>query len=151
MDWGEPSCWACRSFDGSLDMDVSNLRLTEIFKTWNNNNYLQKCHIIPKALGGCNCEANLVLCYNCHKASPDTRDPVHFLNWVKNKKKVVFEEIAQAMRLLEYKAEENDWKLLISKEFKKYYRENTVLVGGIVPISSFIACFIEYKKQHSEK
>ena len=32
MDWGEPSCWACRGFDGKLDIDLTDLKQFEIFK-----------------------------------------------------------------------------------------------------------------------
>ena len=72
MDWGEPSCWACGAFDGRLDIDLINLDGFEVFKVWESHNYLQRCHITPKALGGCNCEANLaLLCHRCHRASPD--------------------------------------------------------------------------------
>lgn len=146
MDWGEPSCWACGTFDGTLDIDLTNLTGFGIFKVWENHSYLQRCHIVPKSFGGCNCEANLVLlCHRCHKASPDSRNPIHFINWVKNKKKIFHQEIKDAMTLLEYSPEENDWKLLISDEFKDYYRDNSVLVGGLTPISTYIACFIEFK------
>jgi len=148
MDWGEPSCWACGTFDGTLDIDLVHLNDFEIFKVWGNHNYLQRCHIIPKAFGGCNCEANLVLlCNRCHKASPDTRDPIHFINWVKNKKKIFHQEIKDVMTLLEYSPEENDWEILLSKEFKTYYKENSVIVGGLAPLSTYIACFIEFKTQ----
>lgn len=94
MDWGEPSCWACGAFVESLDIELKGLNEFEIFHVWENHNYLKKCHIVPRALGGCNCEANLILlCHRCHKASPDTRDPIHFVNWAKNKKKISFQEI----------------------------------------------------------
>ncbi|QXU43813.1 hypothetical protein [Pedobacter sp. D749] len=89
MDWGEPSYWACNAFDGSFYIDVSDANI----KAWNNHNYLQKCHIVPKALM---VAANLVLlCRRCHKASPNTRDLVNFRNWIENRKKVVFEEIGE--------------------------------------------------------
>jgi 5-methylcytosine-specific restriction endonuclease McrA len=146
MDWGEPSCWGCGTFNGKMDIEVRELYGFEIFKVWGSHNYLQRCHIVPKALGGCNCEANLVLlCHRCHKASPDTRDPIHFVNWVRNKKKNYFKEIINEMTLLEYTPEENDWKLLISRKFKEYYNENSVAVGGITPLSTLISCFLEFK------
>lgn len=148
MDWGEPSCWACGTFDGTLDIELKCYTEIEIFRVWENHSYLQRCHIVPKALGGCNCESNLVLlCHRCHKDSPDTRDPIHFINWVRNKKKIYFQEIKDVMTLLEYTAEENDWKLMASKEFKEYYSNNSVIVGGLTPLSTFIACFLEFKRK----
>ena len=152
MDWGEPSCWACGTFIGSLDIDVSNSEEHEIFKVWENHNYLQRCHIIPKALGGCNCEANVILlCRRCHKSSPDTRDPVHFVNWVKNKKKVFGQEIQNVMTLLEYSPEEGDCELMLMEEFKEYYRGNAVVVAGSVPLSTYFACLIEFKEVYKAK
>jgi hypothetical protein len=105
--------------------------------------------LFQKLWGGCNCEANLVLlCHRCHKASPDTRDPIHFVNWVRNKKKIYLEEIKNEMTLLEYTPEENDWKLLISREFKEYFNENSVAVGGITPLSTLISSFLEFKEKN---
>lgn len=151
MDWGEPSCWACGKFDGSLDIDLVDLRGFEIFKVWENHSYLQRCHIVPKAFGGCNCEANLVqLCRRCHKESPDTRDPKHFINWVRNKKKIMYQEFQNVLASVDYKPEEDDAFLLISEDFKKYFKENSVLIGGETPMSSFIACLMEFKSKHAQ-
>lgn len=148
MDWGEPSCWACDIWDANLDMELKDLKGFEIFRVWENHNYLQRCHILPKALGGCNCEANLVLlCCRCHRASPDSRDPVHFINWVRNKKKILFQEFKDVLTLLDYTVEEDDWKLLASKKFQLYYIGNSVSVGGLTPLSTYVACFIEFKKR----
>lgn len=147
MDWGEPSCWACGIFADSLDVDVSDSKDFEMLKVWTNHDYLQRCHIVPKAFGGCNCEANLVLlCRRCHQSSPDTRDPIHFVNWVKNKKKVFCQEIKDAMTLLEYLPEEDDSKLLLMKEFSQYYKENSVIVGGSRPLSSFWPACLSLRK-----
>ena len=55
------------------------------------------------------------------------------------------------MSLLEYTPEENDWKLLISKDFQHYYNKNSVLAGGVAALSTYIACFLEFKKKSSKK
>lgn len=49
------------------------------------------------------------------------------------------------MTLLAYTPEEEDGLILISKEFKDYCRNNSVMVGGLTSISTFIACLIEFK------
>lgn len=148
MEWQEPFCWACGTFDGSLDMDQSGQKGIAVFRVWENHGYLQRCHVVPKSLGGCNCEANLVLlCARCHRESPDTKDPIHFQNWVRNKKKMFHQEIQNTMTLLGYTAEATDWKLLISEQFKNYYLENSVVVGGCISISTFIASFMEFKAE----
>jgi hypothetical protein len=86
MDWGEPSCWACGKWNEKYDMDLNNVK--DVFSSWNKHPYLDRCHIMARALGGCNCEANLaLLCKDCHKASPDTKNIHLFANWVRNRKK----------------------------------------------------------------
>lgn len=146
MDWGEPSCWACNCFNGNLDISTKGLSGLNIFRVWNHHNYLQRCHIVPKALGGCNCQANLVLlCQRCHKTSPDSRDAIHFVNWVKNKKKIYPLEIKNLFDNLDYKAEHDDFKIFVSDEFRKYYKKNSVVVGGLPQLSTLLACFMEYR------
>jgi hypothetical protein len=121
--------------------------LEAIFETWQNHDYLQRCHIVPKSLGGCNCAANLVLlCRKCHKASPDTRDPVHFVTWVRNRNKFIYREIKATMEAAEYVAEKEDHILFYSKEFDRYVDENVVFVGSSIALSSVIAAFIEFKE-----
>jgi HNH endonuclease len=46
---------------------------------------LQRCHMVPKALGGTLDPANVMpLCADCHAEAPDTDDPADFLAWVKD-------------------------------------------------------------------
>ena len=43
---------------------------------------LERCHIIPRSLGGSNTFSNLFLmCQRCHQESPDTCDPDYFWSW----------------------------------------------------------------------
>lgn len=152
MDWGEPSCWACRTYNSSLDFDEKKQIGKFTFKVWDNHYYLQRCHIVPKAFGGCSCEANLVLlCHRCHKASPDSRKPIHFINWVRNKKFIVQSEIHNLMTQLKYKPEEDDIILIHSEEFRGYYNKNSIVVGGSVALSTYLACFLEFKELNKKK
>jgi hypothetical protein len=67
VDWGDMDdkwnrCWCCG------------------YKT----SRLQKCHIIPKSLGGDNSASNLVpLCSQCHDESPDVNDSAEMFRWIK--------------------------------------------------------------------
>lgn len=46
---------------------------------------LQRCHIVPKQLGGTLAPDNVMpLCADCHAEAPDTDDPADFLSWVKD-------------------------------------------------------------------
>ncbi|MDB5087143.1 MAG: hypothetical protein JWR09_1137 [Mucilaginibacter sp.] len=148
MDWGEPSCWACGKWIESYDSDPNELE--DVFSIWNDHPYLERCHIVPKMHGGCNCEANLVLlCRDCHKASPDSKDPNLFIKWVFNRKShfhYVSVEFKEALEVLEYEPKEEDCELFISEEFKEFYFQSAVFVGGKISMATRVACFIEYKK-----
>ena len=44
---------------------------------------LQRCHIIPRALGGSDSADNLILlCRNCHREAPDVNDSAFMLRWL---------------------------------------------------------------------
>jgi hypothetical protein len=81
-DWGEPCCWGCSL---PIKVETPDLLRNRDFKTiWNRTSgYLERCHIVPRSLGGSNEPSNLfLLCPKCHRASPDTEDPNIFLEWV---------------------------------------------------------------------
>lgn len=90
-DWGEPSCWACKEqIDIYDNSDYGYLLENNSSKIWDYSKVkskLNRCHIIPKALGGSN-EANniFLLCEDCHIESPDTIIPEVFFAWVVNKR-----------------------------------------------------------------
>jgi len=66
-----PHCWAC---------NVTSVSASSSY----NDSYLglDRCHIIPKALGGPDAVENLVLmCTRCHNDSPDTIDESIFWKW----------------------------------------------------------------------
>ncbi len=46
---------------------------------------LQKCHIIPKALGGSDTSDNLIpLCADCHDEAPDCLDDSEVWDWIRS-------------------------------------------------------------------
>ena len=76
IDWGEARCFAC-----GLDSKAEFSQDTKIAK------HLQKCHIIPKALGGSYEPDNIVLlCKHCHEESPDVADSTVLLKWIYKKR-----------------------------------------------------------------
>jgi len=80
MDWGEPTCWACGRFEADNDVTGNALALNQIFRVWDKQKYLERCHVVPRALGGCNCHGNIVLlCKECHKDNLDTMNVDLFL------------------------------------------------------------------------
>ena len=77
-DWGwdKPECMACGY-------------LSDYWKDWTTSS-LDRCHIIPKALGGEDEASNLVLmCRRCHQDSPDCSDPQILIRWMEERPKLV--------------------------------------------------------------
>jgi hypothetical protein len=101
IDWGEPDCWACGFHYGSkYDIRTSDAGMEKIFRCWDKVP-LQRCHIIPKSLGGTDGVANLFLmCRECHDAAPNTPFQDIFLEWAKNQSHLLREDekIKSAMR-----------------------------------------------------
>ena len=73
FDWGEPNCWACKRWWGTTyDIKKSNAPWGKIRAIWNKVP-LQRCHIIPRSLGGTDDPSNLFLmCRDCHDRAPNT-------------------------------------------------------------------------------
>ena len=45
----------------------------------------QKCHIVPKSLGGSDATSNIIpLCSYCHDEQPDVASPEYTWDWIKN-------------------------------------------------------------------
>src|SRR3972149_252426 len=84
IDCGEPSCWACGfHYDAKYDIRNSNASWQDISECWKKMP-LQRCHIVPKSLGGSNEPINLFLmCSECHDLAPDTAIKEIFFEWVK--------------------------------------------------------------------
>jgi hypothetical protein len=76
IDFGEPSCFAC----GWMATDPEEP--PEIWAVWDRA-WLQRCHLVPDALGGLDAPRNLVLlCPRCHVEAPDVGDPGYMLRWI---------------------------------------------------------------------
>jgi HNH endonuclease len=84
IDWGEPSCWACGEFwNGRYDITNPKASYEKILEVWEKAP-LQRCHIIPRSLGGSNETSNLFLmCKECHDLAPNTSIPEIFFQWAR--------------------------------------------------------------------
>lgn len=83
IDWYEPSCWACGRWTHN-EKEGEMIEKGDFKGLWNHPIYnLERCHIIPSAIGGSDNVDNLFLmCHWCHKSSPDTSNPEYFFDWV---------------------------------------------------------------------
>jgi hypothetical protein len=85
IDWGEPGCWAC-GFHYKVKYDIKHpeVCMANILQLWNRIP-LQRCHIVPRALGGTDNPNNLFLmCRECHDLAPNTTIPEIFYEWAKS-------------------------------------------------------------------
>jgi hypothetical protein len=83
IDWRQPGCWACGFHYGArYAIKRPDSSWHEILRCWDNIP-LQRCHIVPRSLGGTNEAANLFLmCRECHDLAPNTSIPEIFFEWV---------------------------------------------------------------------
>ena len=94
-----PRCWGCGSpvvKDSKIDdwiskhcvSDDEEANLARIWNSKETRHELNRCHIIPGALGGEDAPHNLFLmCEDCHVLSPDTKYPSSFFKWVLERRK----------------------------------------------------------------
>ena len=102
-DWGEPCCWACgkpfvSDYEKTYNLILGDSKLScdkvDFKKVWNDEyvkSCLNRCHIVPGALGGGDTPENLfLLCEDCHEQSPDTINANSFFRWVYDMRKTHF-------------------------------------------------------------
>lgn len=84
IDWGEPSCWACGyHYNAKYDIKSPHASWQEILDGWEKMP-LQRCHIVPRSLGGSDEVQNLFLmCRECHDLAPNTSMPDIFFEWAR--------------------------------------------------------------------
>lgn len=93
-DWGEPMCWACsKPIIGDYEKKCEHSFYTSEDEKllWSDKKVkskLNRCHILPAALGGEDSPKNLFLmCESCHFLSPDSRNKEGFFRWVYRQRK----------------------------------------------------------------
>lgn len=157
FDWGEPSCWACGKWCGEK-YDVKSRNETNFSALWNKVP-LQRCHIIPKALGGRDEPENLFLmCSECHDLAPDTTSRDAFLLWAskQNYSKRLSKQINEQIEFFDL---QNDKKIISkiikTKEFNDWMDINTTThwfqvsgSGNKESLSTYFAAISEYIKRY---
>lgn len=89
-DEDSPACFACgkKVFPRVEFWDNWDGSTLDLWKHKKINSTLQRCHIVPRMLGGADTPENLfLLCPDCHAESPDTINRSAFFRWVYRKKK----------------------------------------------------------------
>jgi hypothetical protein len=162
IDWGEPSCWACGfHYDAKYDIKRSDVAWSEVLKRWDRIP-LQRCHVIPRSLGGANDVSNLFLmCRECHDLAPNTNLAEVFLSWARGQDSIAreFGKIRTALDsfAIDVAAQENSLRLMVSEEFRMWARERASLhrpQSNYAPRSSritpatIVGLAVEYQRAH---
>lgn len=158
FDLGEPGCWACGNWWGTkYDNENINASLDDIKKLWNKVTQLQRCHIIPKSLGGTDEPSNLFLmCRECHDLAPNTTSREIFFKWVDaqnwfKRLEIQFKDELKTFNIKDIEMEDFT-KILTSLEFKKWSKDkmgihmNQAGYGPKLTKSTLIGAVVEYKK-----
>lgn len=85
-DWGEPSCWACGYFLGSVASSPSR-RDRSIFSVWNRSS-LERCHITPRYLDDQlrdTPDRLVLMCGRCHAEHPDFTTDAESFAWMRSR------------------------------------------------------------------
>ena len=127
IDWGEPSCWACRFHYGTkYDIKRSDVGWDTILHCWSKIP-LQRCHIIPRSLGGTDDVSNLFLmCRECHDLAPNTSIPAIFFEWARRQSSEARENSKVRVALESFgigeAAAEDVLRVFLSKGFRSWKR-----------------------------
>ena len=164
IDWGEPSCWACGfHYDAKYDIRRSDASWDEILSCCEKIP-LQRCHIVPRSLGGTNEVSNLFLmCRECHDRAPNTCMPDVFFSWAKSqsswsrelsKLREAFESFG-----IDASVQESYCELILSKEFVSWTSEkyglhrpqsNYASRSSRLTPSTIVGLAVHYRRLHPE-
>jgi hypothetical protein len=126
VDWSEPSCWSC-GFHYGIKYDIkkpSSASWDKILNAWDRIP-LQRCHIVPRSLGGADEPSNLFLmCRECHDLQPNTALPDIFFKWVRAQTwgRRESSKIEEALRSFDVRPEQHEelTQLVESPDFKTW-------------------------------
>ena len=158
FDWGEPSCWACGKW-WVTKYDITNPHVSdeELAKNYDRVKPLQRCHIVPRSLGGSDDVSNLFLmCKECHDLAPNTLSKDVFFQWVEHQSWFSRKYSEHISEMKTFGISEKDCKaitkLLFSKDFNQWCRKNIGLhwsqsgYGAKITTSSLYAAVQTYRK-----
>lgn len=159
-DYGEPTCWCCGEFisdiykEPNYEEDLNN----HYRKVWNYKKVksnLNRCHIIPRALGGSDEPCNLFLmCPRCHEESPDFIDSTYFFAfvYVKRREYLSGQSMYELKKYIEYivrvSKELNKDLSTLNKNKINYSKYNTH--GYTVATSTLVASLVDAMEDLSE-
>jgi hypothetical protein len=95
--------WELKKYEGDMgtDWDEAHKRC---WRCGHDSSRLERCHIIPKSLGGSNKPENLVLlCNPCHKEAPDVTNKDSMWDWIKRTKSFCYEAYETKRIIQEFK------------------------------------------------
>jgi hypothetical protein len=147
IDIGEPSCWACGAWDHGCDIELKEG--VDTYTAWNKATYLERCHIIPRSMGGLDKPRNLVLlCKKCHKTSPDLLKKKYMKKWIIKQHSFYkyWEPLVSAckMKHLLFMGENIE-------EYFEYYQNNSGLHIGSDTNSNHIVLIKEFYKVNKKR
>ncbi|NPC50973.1 HNH endonuclease [Corallococcus sp. AB032C] len=158
VDLGEPCCWACRKYWGDkFDVQRTDAPWDEVVACWEKTP-LQRCHIVPRSLGGSDEPSNLFLmCAECHDLAPNLHAGDLFMKWVENQNhgKRLESQLKAAMDSFGMTGQElhGFGGTFVSDEFQQWFAENSGLHGtqtgtqGVVlTMSTILGALIEYRR-----
>ena len=151
-DAGEPSCMICGMWwSDTYDIKDPNATMEDCFKTWDKPP-LQKCHIVPRTLGGSNINPKnyLLLCHDCHDDMPDCLYSDILFKWIPKYQKIARkkrnEKFKEILDIYELELKEF-YSIFSSEEFRKWEKENHVIGfhGFRIKESSLIGAVWKFK------
>lgn len=78
------SYWSERIYEGDVGVDWEDGTAENHCWRCGCKRSLQRCHIVPKSLGGSDDPSNIIpLCAMCHDDAPNVADPLEMWNWIK--------------------------------------------------------------------
>ena len=158
IDYYEPCCWCCGkpvNFKKEYDKYEAILQSNDPDRVWDLSRVkssLNRCHIIPHALGGSDDIDNLfLLCEDCHKESPDTIFCKYFFKYIyDNMSNSWFLKQIEDAKIIEDKVHElcnlynkADITKLDIKDFTDKMRKQWVSHGRYIPHSTVVAIICE--------
>jgi 5-methylcytosine-specific restriction endonuclease McrA len=125
IDWREPGCWACGfNYGARYNIRRSDSSWNSILDCWNKIP-LQRCHIMPRSLGGTDSVENLFLmCRECHDVMPNTSIPEIFFRWARAQDWDAREDLKTRRAFESFRVLEADYEklreVMISTAFKSW-------------------------------